>query len=291
LLERCHVKVIAMRRVSLAVLLIIFTAAKTASSAPQLQSIAVEGTVFKVTMDGGRVLYSPDLIGAKLVIKQADRLLRLRIEDIARDPDDKRSETAAADVIWLHHISIEGPDGAQTPLCDPGPDGRRDAIPIAGHLLASENRFVRGEPGQFEFACTSGALGKCIRFGYHPWQTHAHLSPAQSMLAVYNACIRMVRADYGGAGVGTTRNGMRIYLYDGLGIQAPDPHESGADMPFEAGWTEDGAVCVNHPRVAENVSLEDIEARWPRLAGKTGAICTEEFARSLGAVLFDRSAR
>jgi hypothetical protein len=30
--------------------------------------------------------------------------------------------------------------------------------------------------------------------------------------------------------------------------------------------------------------------RWPRLAGLTGAICTEEFARAHGALLFNRSA-
>jgi hypothetical protein len=61
-------------------------------------------------------------------------------------------------------------------------------------------------------------------------------------------------------------------------------------LVFEAGWTEHGAVCVNHPRVAGNITLSEIEARWPQLAGKTGAICTEAFARSNGALLFNRSA-
>jgi len=37
------------------------------------------------------------------------------------------------------------------------------------------------------------------------------------------------------------------------------------------------------------IALADIAARWPRLAGKTGAICTEEFARSQGALLYNRS--
>jgi len=62
-----------------------------------------------------------------------------------------------------------------------------------------------------------------------------------------------------------------------------------ARMAFEAGWTADGAVCVNHARVKDNISLGDIEARWPRLAGRTGVVCTEAAARSLGAVLFNRS--
>ena len=103
---------------------------------------------------------------------------------------------------------------------------------------------------------------------------------------LYKACIQMVRADYGGDGTGTTRNGMIIDLYDDHGIQAPDADHR---MAFEAGWTHDGAVCVNHPRVKENISLGDIAARWHRLAGRTGARCTEETARSLGALLFNRS--
>jgi hypothetical protein len=135
-------------------------------------------------------------------------------------------------------------------------------------------------------------MGKCIRFGYHPWQTQPwpaqalHQGTSPSYLTLYNACLRMVRADYGGDGNGTTKNGMRIDLYDERGIQVPanDPQ-----MVFEAGWTDAGAVCVNHPRVVEHITLADIEARWPRLAGNTGAICTEEFARAHGALLFNRS--
>jgi hypothetical protein len=100
----------------------------------------------------------------------------------------------------------------------------------------------------------------------------------------------MVRADYGGRGEGTTRNGMRIDLYDIEGINSPDRSALSRDLVFEAGWNAEGAVCVNHPRVAENVTLAEIERRWPKLAGRTGAICTEEFARSHGAVIFNRSA-
>jgi hypothetical protein len=262
-------------------------AAQAEPNAPQVQSITVEGTELKVTMDDGSMLRSPELIGAKLVIQQGERLLRLRIDGIERDPDEKNRELSAHVPVWLHTISFEGEDGTWTPLCEPGPDGRRQAIPLAGRLRTEDNRFVAAEPGQFELACTGGAMGKCARFGYHPWQGPP--SPTQTALEVYNACIRMVRADYGGLGEGTTRNGMRIELYDSIGVQ-PDDHDE-SHMPFEAGWTADGAVCVNHPRVADNITLETIETRWPRLAQRTGAICTEAFAREHGAFLFNRSAR
>ena len=263
-------------------------------TASPVASIAVEGTVLKITLADGRILASRDLIGASLLIDQGDRLRRVRLDGIERDPEDKRRDVAPADVIWLHSFAVEGPDGAWGPLCEDGPDGRRQAISVAGRFSYADGRFGAGGPGSFELACTAGAMGKCIRFGYHPWQTrnlpqpvsHHDGEPVPSQLDLFNACIRMVRADYGGDGTGTTRNGMLIDLYDDYGIQAPDLDHR---MTFEAGWTQDGAVCVNHPRVKENISLGEIAARWRRPAGRTGASCTEEAARSLGALLFNRS--
>jgi hypothetical protein len=263
-------------------------------AASPVASIAVEGTVLKITLADGRVLASRDLIGASLLVDQGDRLRRVRLDGIERDPEDKRRDVAPADVIWLHSFAVEGPDGAWGPLCEDGPDGRRQAISVAGRFSYADVRFGAGEPGSFQLACTAGAMGKCVRFGYHPWQTrdlpqpvsHHDGEPVPSHLDLFNACIRMVRADYGGDGTGTTRNGMLIDLYDDYGIQAPDLDHR---MTFEAGWTQDGAVCVNHPRVKENISLGEIAARWRRPAGRTGASCTEEAARSLGALLFNRS--
>src|SRR5436309_1412359 len=83
---------------------------------------------------------------------------------------------------------------------------------------------------------------------------------------------RMVRADYGGDGHGTTRDGMLIDIYDAWRIQTPDLREG---QDFEAGWSPEGAVCVRHVRVKENVSLEELERLHPRLKGRTGTACTE----------------
>jgi hypothetical protein len=302
---------VVLRAAWLAALLAVLTAAAIPvgaagprTDAAPVQTLEVEGTLFKITLADGRELRSPDLIGANLLIDQGDRLLRVRLDGIEADPDDKRADVSDADRLWLHSLSVEAADGSWGPLCQPGPDGRRQAIPVRGHFLPEDGRFADGEPGAFELACTGGVMGKCIRFGYHPWQTSAWPAKAlyreavnekqqqtdaspPSYLTLYNACLRMMRADYGGDGVGTTRNGMRIDLYDarGIGLPASDPH-----MAFEAGWTDAGAVCVNHPRVVEHVTLADIAERWPNLAGKTGAICTEEFARAHGAMLFNRSA-
>jgi hypothetical protein len=247
-----------------------------------IETIQVGGTTFKIDLPDGRILRSADLVGANLLIKNGDRLSRIRIDGVEPDPDYHASEGQGA--VILHSLSVEREDGSFGPLCEPGPDGRRQAIPLRGKMNLSEGRFEIDGSDSFELACTAGAMGKCVRFGYGPWK-----QPDQLSLDRYNACIRMVRADYGGMGEGTTRNGMRIDIYDVAGINSREPTAAPPDMEFEAGWTENGAVCVNHVRVAENTSLEKIEKRWPRLAGLTGSICTEEFARSHGALILNRS--
>jgi hypothetical protein len=169
-------------------------------------------------------------------------------------------------------------DGSRQPLCDPGPDGRRQGFPLAGRAL-SGGAMEPAEPGVFEIVCTSGARGKCVRFGYLPWISAA-------MRDMYDACVRMVRADYCGDGSATTRDGALIDLYDDRGIQQSDRDPM---QEFEAGWTAAGAVCVRHVRAKENISLERLAVSCPRLRDRVGATCTEERARALGATLFVRS--
>jgi hypothetical protein len=232
-------------------------------------AVDVVDTRFRVTMADGQVSHSDRLAGAVLTIGLAGRIARVRIDAV--EPDTR---PGAGDV-WLHSMSIEGADGQWRNLCQPDPEGRRLAFPIAGSFDA-DGMLRPAEAGRFELACTGGARAKCVRFGYKPW----------AMLDAYNACVRMVRADYGGRGAGTTRNGMLIDMYDRLGINTTDYAES---LAFEAGWGPQGAVCVHHPRVAGNVTLEQLEARYPHLKGRTGAICTEAFARAQGALIFNRS--
>ena len=78
----------------------------------------------------------------------------------------------------------------------------------------------------------------------------------------------MVRADYCGNGTATTKDGQAIDMYDDLGIQKP---ENDPAMDFEAGWTAEGAACVRHVRVKENVTLEVAGRRVPTAEGPGGA--------------------
>ena len=252
-----------MRRAFLFLLGLLVPAAAPAIARPAPQ-VTVEGTEFVATLADGRVLRSRDLVGAILDLRVGGRPMRVRIAAAESDPDD-RSGT-----VWLHTLETALADGTWANICDAGPDGRRQAFPLAGG------------PEGTELSCTGGAIAKCVRFGYRRWATTAD---GVSLAPLHAACVRMVRGDYGGAR-GWTRNGMRIDLYDDSGVQKPD---NSAIDAFEAGWTPDGAVCVHHVRVKENTTLAELEALYPALRGRTGAVCTEEFARAHGAILFNRS--
>jgi hypothetical protein len=114
--------------------------------------------------------------------------------------------------------------------------------------------------------CTSGAQGKCVRFGYLPWA-------GEGALALYNSCIRMVRADYCGNGETHTRDGTLIATYDKTGTRDDDPVEG---MEFEAAWGPQGAICVRRVRIGEIYSLDRLRESCPRLKPTDlGDSCTE----------------
>ena len=98
----------------------------------------------------------------------------------------------------------------------------------------------------------------------------------------------MARADYGGDGHATTRAGTLIHWCDRFGV-----HPCQEDVPaaFEAAWGRDGATCVARPRIAENVSLEQLAERYPRMKSQLGpAACREDDAmRNPAALLFNHS--
>jgi hypothetical protein len=242
-----------------------------AATPAEVTSIVAEGTQFRLTLADGRVMRSPELAGAKLVIATLNGPAKIQITAVERDPDAKSGD------VWLHTLLMEQADGTTANLCQPGPDGRQQGFPTASHIRP-DGGIEATSPEQFELVCTSGARGKCVRFGYRPWETAER--------DIYDACTRMVRADYRGDGAATTRNGMSIDLYDDRHIQTA---ENAPEQDFEAGWTANGAVCVRHVRVKENISLEELARTTPRFAAEVGGGCTEAHARLLGAVLFNRS--
>jgi hypothetical protein len=229
--------------------------------------LEVEEGEFRLRLDDGRVLAREALVGARVVIDRGGETVQVLIDAV------EEVKPASGRPLVLYRLVIEdtGGRGAHD-ACQPDAHGRRLGLPL---LKATG----------ITFTCTSGAEGKCILMGYQPWED----GTKAPMRDLHAACIHMVRADYGGDDHPTTRDGTAIDVYDRFGIQKP---EIADPMPFEAAWSRDGAICVAHPRIAQNVTLDEIARRYGRLKGRVGPeACTEEAMRHHpDALLFNRSA-
>jgi hypothetical protein len=220
---------------------------------------------FLLRLDDGRVLRREALVGATLIMNTGQGQLKARIDGVEEDA------TAPGGPVPLYRLSVEDPaQGTYRNICQADARGRQAGFPIS-------------KGGGFDFTCTSGAEGKCILMGSRPWNDRADAP----MKALHRACIHMVRADYGGDGRATTRNGILIDVYDRFGIQKPSENP----MPFEAAWGPDGALCVAHPRATQNVTLDDLAMRYPALNGRLGPEnCTHEaMQENPRALIFNRS--
>ncbi len=72
------------------------------------------------------------------------------------------------------------------------------------------------------------------------------------------------------------------------GFPVPGRWVDGRYQRDSALFAPTGAVCVNHPSVADNLTLEDLAARCPRLKDVLGQRCDEAAAEAGGAIMFNR---
>jgi hypothetical protein len=248
---------------------------ETGPEPSEFVSLAVRGTSFEAVDSKGKTWGSKDLVGAVLNVRLGMSAARIRIDAVSPD-------VGGSSEVLLHKFSTSSADGKWHSLCNPTPDGRTVGFPLRGRWSANGQLEDSG-PGHFEIVCAAGAQGKCVRVGYRPWERLPDGSPA---LRLFNACIRMFRADYSGRGVPTTEDGTVIAFFDKFGINIQPIDEP---FDFEAGWDDRGAVCVHHPRIRRNVSLKQIEQSSARLRGRTGEGCNQESAETLGALIFNGS--
>ena len=251
--------------------------------ADRISGLEVEGTVFRIHLASGRVLSGRDLVGATLSLTQPGETAprNVRVESVQTDPLDADHE-----VLLYHMLAVDTRTGQTEELCGPDVRAERWAFPIHGQWDAEGNKL---SDSGYTLTCGDGAQGKCLRFGYKPWKT---MPSGERLDAYYQACIRLVRADYCG-GHGTTRDGMLIDIYDRIGVQPPDSQaDAAAGVHFEAAWNAAGAVCVAHTRVPEKITLTQLVNECPRLQGRIGDTnCSERRADRWGktALLFNGS--
>lgn len=246
-----------------------------AAGAAQAPRIEVTQAKFRIDLGDGRVVAGSDLVGVILHLRDgAGEPLAIRIDSVTAPSEQPASG------LELYGLSRRDARGVWSPLCKPGADGRARGFPLPAAAPSEEDVAVNG--GAFSIACTAGARGKCVMLGYRPWAAAAN---GESLRPYFEACVRMMRADYCGDGRSFTRPGIRIDMWDRAGIQTAQ-----TDMPFEAAWGPNGAVCLTKVRVPALSSLADVLAACPRLARLPSSTCDPRSSRPAnGALIWNGS--
>jgi hypothetical protein len=122
-----------------------------------------------------------------------------------------------------------------------GPGGTNKAVVLMG-TWDKEAKFSPSPSGNpFSFACIDTAAGKCQRDPKLYNTTLSDTLPSD----YFQACTRMLRADYCGDGKSHTVTGRPISVKDKLGRNAGWDHvPDGRPWVYETGWGRDGANCV-----------------------------------------------
>lgn len=174
--------------------------------------------------------------------------LTLTNADSDHDGDhDGDDEPSVATEIWItSHVQVSpkesryvfehlDADGAEVPICDADSAGNHTAIPMKDITVDDFTGDMSTRKDTLYLACTSGAIGKAIVWGYRPWERP---------LPEFEAATRMVRADYCFDGMSWTENGTAVQVRDKYNINT----FLDANDPTEVVWTKDGAKCLSTPR-------------------------------------------
>jgi hypothetical protein len=252
------------------------TAAKAASNAPsgKVRPVIADKGRIRVKGKNGDFLPDAKLLGARLVgMDETGRPLTIRIDSIIPYKDT---------VVEMTMYAFSSPDSAGhwVNSCEADRLGRRMGFVMQGYFDLTGHHVE--DTSAFTVTCSSGSAGKCVLFGYSPWLPGKDGKPIKPL---FQACMRMVRADYCGDGTPHTRNGTLIDLWDYQGIN-PDTHPS--DFPFEASWSPDGAEWLKHTRIPAIATLDSIARECPERYRNRMSHASDTLGKG-EAVLFNRS--
>lgn len=178
----------------------------------------------------GKTVYSgAQLVGARwqlnIVDGQTETPVEIWIEShVQISPRESRYVFKALDA-----------DGMESYVCDADSSGAHTSIPMKDITVDAATGDMAGRPMTVYLACTSGAIGKAMVWGYRPWERP---------LPEFEAATRMVRADYCFDGMSWTETGMALQVRDKYNINT----FARAEDPTEVVWTKDGAACLTQPR-------------------------------------------
>ena len=166
------------------------------------------------------------------------------------DQDDGYDDNAVRNVeLWisaytevavnegLYTFQTLNEQGQPSFICDADAGGSHAAIPVRDISVNRVTGQITARPKTAYLACTSGAIGKAITWGYKPWQR---------TLTDFEVATRMVRADYCFDGKSWTQDGTVLQVRDVYNIN----NFVYDTEPTEVVWTKTGVACLTQPRNA-----------------------------------------
>lgn len=258
-----------------------------------LQGFSVDGMTLSGTSFSGTSNAVPvsgvSFIGAQMTATMpGGSTVQIRIDNITPSSDPE---------ILLYDVSSSVDGAIWSPLCLDSAGLPVKSYPLAGRWDESQGTPTGGDhiddPTQFTFACQGYVLAKCTEIGYKPWASVTECNSTGACQAVplsyiHEACTRMLRADYCGDGMATTRDGTLIDVADNVGFTSP----SMLAWSFEAEWGYDGATCIKNtrwPTINDTAGLKvrnyidkNCPSRWVGPKNKTCGASTSNFYTGQG---------
>jgi len=190
---------------------------------PEVKDGTLKGKVGKTSYEG------VDLIGSRWQFNLVDGAVETPVEIWIESFTQISGKEARYTFMTLDS------NGVAAPICDADSSGTYNAIPVKDITVDAATGDMVARSKTAYLACTSGAVGKAIVWGYRPWERS---------LSDFEVATRMVRGDYCYDGMSWTETGVALQVRDRYNINA----FLDATGPTEAVWTKTGSACLLTPR-------------------------------------------
>jgi hypothetical protein len=206
---------------------------------------------FVAYLEGDVAVTGAELIGWWILLDSPEGELQVRIT--AYD-DAVPSLAVDGPKITAYALSYTNAVGERSSVCPDALDATAPAVTlIQDETYDRDAKTVEPHrPGWFTLACAGEAVFKMKRMNYGPaadFDGHGHPASVDQR----QATLKMITADYCGAGRSFTHQGTSVLWYNAGG--SVDPQPSPGAQP-EALWTAHGAVCLDVPRVEDKAYVE-----------------------------------
>lgn len=204
---------------------------------------------------GDAKFHGDDFIDSEWKISQFMEIFEVhRALRITKHIVDTESGPAETHYYWFWYLDYYN---QWKPAC---PDQRFASVlggrvAVLGDLTVhTYNGSITSRPNTLYLACTDGAVGKAVVWGYRPWELG---------VKDFTTAVRIIRADYCGDGTSWTKPATAFQLRDVWHIN--EFFEPLAQD--EAIWDDWGAICVSHPRIPVVPTP---------LQGSSGVVCNDK---------------